>query len=319
MNYSRRRFVRTLFIASQAPLLGRLAFADAPVDDDDKQALHFVVIGDWGRRGRPDQRQVAAQMAATAQSLGAAFVISAGDNFYDDGVASTDDPHWRQSFEDVYQAPSLQAPWYVVLGNHDYHGNCQAQLDYAAAHPRWVMPARYYTQGRALGPSSRLDLIFLDTSPMVKSYREGDQIEHPNLRANVLTQDFSAQLQWLEQTLAESKADWKIVVGHHPIYSGGIHGDQPELIEQVLPLLQRYRVPAYFCGHDHDLQHLKAGEVNLFVSGGGSEHRANHDVPQSQFGKSSSGFMAVSLGKDGLMVRVIDDSGNQIYRTTILS
>jgi acid phosphatase len=319
MNYSRRRFVRTLFIASQAPLLGRLTVADAPGDDDGNQVLHFVVIGDWGRRGRPDQQQVATQMAASAQSLGAAFVISAGDNFYDDGVASTDDSHWRQSFEDVYDAPSLQTPWYVVLGNHDYHGNCQAQLDYAAAHPRWVMPARYYTQARPLGSSVNLDLIFIDTCPMVKSYREGDQVENPNLRANVLTQDVSVQLQWLEKTLSESKAGWKIVVGHHPIYSGGIHGDQPELIGQVLPLLQRYKVQAYFCGHDHDLQHLRAGNVNLFVSGGGSEHRANHEVPQSQFGKSSSGFMAVSLAKERMMVRVIDNAGTQIYRTTVLA
>jgi tartrate-resistant acid phosphatase type 5 len=318
MDYSRRQFVRTLFIASQASLLGRLTYAEPPADDGDKNALHFVVVGDWGRRGRPDQQHVATQMAAAAQSLGAAFVISVGDNFYEDGVAGADDPQWRQSFESVYREPSLQVPWYVILGNHDYHGNCQAQLDYGAAHPRWVMPARYYTQERSFG-SSRLDLIFIDTSPMVKSYREGNHIEHPALRQNVLTQNVPVQLQWLEKTLAESKAGWKIVVGHHPIYSGGVHGDQPELIAQVLPLLQKYKVQAYFCGHDHDLQHLKAGEVNLFVSGGGSEHRPNHEVTQTQFGKSSSGFMAVSLRKDELMVRVIDHQGNLIYRTTILS
>ncbi|HUB66969.1 MAG TPA: tartrate-resistant acid phosphatase type 5 family protein, partial [Candidatus Methylacidiphilales bacterium] len=306
MNYSRRQFVRTLFIASQAPLLGRLAYGDIATGAGDKNALHFLVIGDWGRLGRPDQHQVATQMAETAQSLGAAFVISAGDNFYEDGVESATDPQWKESFENVYRAPSLQTPWYVILGNHDYHGNCQAQLDYATTHPRWVMPARYYTQTRSFGSSSAVDFVFIDTSPMVKSYRKEDKIEHPKLRENVLTQDVPTQLQWLEETLAGSKADWKIVVGHHPIYSGGMHGDQPELIQQVLPLLQKYNVQAYFCGHDHDLQHLKAGKIDLFVSGGGSEHRPSHEVAQSQFDKSSSGFMAISLRKDELLVRVID-------------
>lgn len=37
-----------------------------------------------------------------------------------DGLASTQDPAFGQSFSDPYSAPSLQVPWYNVLGNHDY-------------------------------------------------------------------------------------------------------------------------------------------------------------------------------------------------------
>lgn len=43
--------------------------------------------------------------------------------------------------------------------------------------------------------------------------------------------------------LRESTAKWKVVVGHHPIKSDGHHGNTPELVEQVLPILQVY----YFC------------------------------------------------------------------------
>ena len=82
-------------------------------------------------------------MGIACGQANAAFVISVGDNFYENGVASLQDPHWQQSFEHVYAAKSLQVPWYVVLGNHDYRGNVDAQLDYGKTHPRWNMPARY--------------------------------------------------------------------------------------------------------------------------------------------------------------------------------
>lgn len=67
----------------------------------------------------------------------------------------------------------------------------------------------------------------------------------------------SLQLNWLEQTLNQSSADWLIVAGHYPIYSGGEHGNTPELQAQVKPLLEKYGVDAYLCGHDHTLQHLE--------------------------------------------------------------
>lgn len=37
-----------------------------------------------------------------------------------DGLGSTQDPAFQQSFADLYSAPSLQVRWYNVLGNHDY-------------------------------------------------------------------------------------------------------------------------------------------------------------------------------------------------------
>ena len=42
----------------------------------------------------------------------------------------------------------------------------------------------------------------------------------------------------LELALRESNANWKIVVGHHAIRSVSHHGDTPELIDQLLPMLE---------------------------------------------------------------------------------
>lgn len=69
--------------------------------------------------------------------LGIEFIISVGDNFYTNGVASVDDPMWKTSFEDIYKGANLFIDWYPVLGNHDYRGNPQAQIDYSKRSRRW--------------------------------------------------------------------------------------------------------------------------------------------------------------------------------------
>jgi predicted MPP superfamily phosphohydrolase len=96
----------------------------------ENKAVHFLVVGDWGRNGQGDQQSVADWMGIAASQLNAKFVISTGDNFYCCGVASVDDPQWVSSFENVYRSHSFQIPWYVSLGNHDYQGNVQAQINY---------------------------------------------------------------------------------------------------------------------------------------------------------------------------------------------
>jgi acid phosphatase len=274
--------------------------------------LNFLIFGDWGRQGDRDQVEVAGQMAKAAQDIGAKFVISVGDNFYENGVTSVSDPHWRASYEDVYHQAPLQIPWHVILGNHDYHGNCEAQLAYHSTQARWNMPARYYPQSHVLDGGARADFFYIDTTPMVKSYHT-----NRHTRGQVATQDVTGQLDWLKAGLAASKAQWKMVIGHHPIYSGGLHGDTPELIETVLPLLRQHGVQAYFNGHDHDLQHLKAGGVNLFDTGAGSEFRPTKNTRHTQWAKACSGFTTVQLLSDQMNVRMIDNRGEMIYATTV--
>ena len=95
-------------------MVGGLAAAALPLRAwaNNRSALTFLAVGDWGRDGGFHQQDVADRMGETAAQIGASFVISVGDNFYEDGVKSVDDPIWKTSFEDVYRAPSLQAPWY---------------------------------------------------------------------------------------------------------------------------------------------------------------------------------------------------------------
>jgi tartrate-resistant acid phosphatase type 5 len=313
MPVTRRAFFRTLFAASQTAFVGKLLSGSLRADESTAGALNFAIIGDWGRRGRPDQVEVAKQMAIACRNAAATFVVSVGDNFYEDGVASLDDPHWQQSFERVYADPALQVPWYVILDNHDYHVDPQPQLDYARTHPRWVMPARSYIQHHVVDSATNLDCFYIDTSPMIREYRTDAK-----MAPHVATQDVSAQLAWLDASLASSRAPWKFVIGHHPIYSAGFgHGSQEEMIQLVLPLLQKHKVQAYFAGHDHDLQHLKGGDVHLFISGGGSEHRPVMSIPEAQFGAGISGFALASVRADEMTVRFIDNTGRLLHTAKV--
>ena len=312
MPLTRRDFVRSLFIASQTALVGRLITTPLDAAESRSDALKFAVIGDWGRQGRPDQLQVARQMGIACAKVKPSFVISVGDNFYEHGVTSLDDDHWQLSFEKVYDAPSLQVPWYVILGNHDYAGNTVPQLEYGKTHPRWIMPDRYYIQTFAIDHKTKVDCFFIDTCPFIEEYK------NKPLFAEIPAQDAKKQLQWLDQSLAASKAPWKLVFGHHPIYSSGLgHGNQPEMIENILPLLQKHQVQAYFAGHDHDLEHLKVGKLDLIVSGGGSEHRAVKPFRTSPFSKSASGFVIASMRPHEMRVHFIDNNGSTLYSTTV--
>ena len=306
---NRREVIASIAATTAVAALPRALGAEpAPV-------LDFLIVGDWGRNGTNHQREVAAQMGRTAGSLGGRFVISVGDNFYEDGVRSSSDPQWRSSFEDVYSARSLQVPWYVALGNHDYRGVPQAQIDYAKTSPRWRMPSRYYkVPGGDMGVP-HLDLFVIDTSPLVHKYREN---VHSVIAENVASQDVTAQLHWLDEQLAKSAAAWKLVIGHHTIYSGGSgHGDTPETVDLIEPLLHKHRVQAYINGHDHDLQHIRRGGVDYICCGAGSEVRPVQPVEGTRFCRAQSGFAAMRSGPDELTVEFRDFTGASLYRSSI--
>ncbi|MBX9796798.1 tartrate-resistant acid phosphatase type 5 family protein [Sphingomonas sp.] len=306
MRIDRRAVMGGLAAGAVAPLVPAQA-AGKP--------LNFLVVGDWGRDGAEHQRDVAVQMGKTASASRARFVASVGDNFYDDGVDSITDPQWASSFERVYTDPSLQVPWFVTLGNHDYRGNPQAQLDYARVSKRWRLPARYYTvPGASLG-LPEADFFFIDTSPMVNKYRDNVK---SRIAQNVAQQDVRHQLAWLDAALSKSRAAWKIVMGHHTIRSGGSgHGDTPEMVAMVKPILERHGVQAYIAGHDHDLQHIVDNGVDYVLCGAGSEVRPVAQVAGTRFALARSGFGAFSLTRDTLALEFRDYLGASVYQAQI--
>lgn len=274
--------------------------------------LNFLVISDWGGKGGATQLAVAQQLGRAAASHHTRFVITCGDNYHGSGISSPDSPRWKTDYEAIYNNPSLSIPWYPSLGNHDNRGNAEAEIQYSTRSSRWKMPARYYAHTEKFDGTNDALFVHLDTSPFVTAYRK------PGSSYHVLDQDPNIQLRWLESVLADSSAPCKIVVGHHPIYAAApTHGDTKELIKTILPLLQKYRVQFYLCGHDHVLQHLVHGPLNFFVCGGGSSHRAVSQRPDALFGADSLGFLSMTLTPTAVAATFIDDKGKKLYSATI--
>ncbi len=245
-------------------------------------ALHFIAMGDWGRNGADHQKQVAAQMGKTATEVKSAFTISTGDNFYPSGVISEWDPLWKYSFEDIYTDFNLQWDWYPVLGNHDYKSNPDAQVAYTKISRRWKMPSRYYSKLIAMpgDTASKILIIFIDTNPFIPEF-----YKNAEYGPNVKTQDSTKQKKWIIKELSNSSPNikWKIVVGHHPMFTGGgrTEGYDTKAIRHSLkPLFDKYGVDVYLAGHEHSLQHLVADtKTQHFISGAASEKTTARLIP----------------------------------------
>lgn len=290
---------------------GVAPFARAQVSQPDG-SVRFLAFGDWGRDGQDFQQPVAAQMGRVAAAEHCQFIIALGDNFYNDGVSSVESRQWQTSFEDIYTAPSLQVPWYVALGNHDYHTNVMAQVNYTLHSPRWKMPARYYTFIRRVDDSTTAQFFILDSTPYVAQVGAGQSAPH----GDAAVQDTAAQTAWLEAVLRRSTAQWKIVCAHHPVYSSGKHGDTSALVARIEPLLEEYGVQVYLNGHEHDMEHLRVGRINYFTSGAGSKTRpATHDTRTLFSLGDTGGFLYVKITPDDFSASFIDYTGKVVYTT----
>eukprot|EP01041_Mallomonas_annulata_P012281 gene12281-25829_t len=269
------------------------------------------------------------------------FLISLGDNFYNNGVSSVTDSLWKTLYTNVYNYDSLQIPWYAILGNHDYGtsktvGNPQAQIDYASQKidNRWNMDSHCYTKIWELpGSRSTLQVVFIDTNLLAPDEAYVTSIEHisrdeQNTRKNT-------QLRCIEEHLSTSTATWLLVAGHYPLYSSGLNtpGDMTSMITILEDILIKYKVDMYLSAHDHILQHLSknssSGEhkIDYFISGCGSktdkglyllDNQQSLSLAESQFVKATAGFAVADVTANLMTVRFIDSDNNVLYSTSRL-
>ena len=278
-------------------------------------ALRFAVIGDWGWWGQADQMKVAAAMEKVGAECAYDFIVSTGDNFYDAGVDSVGDVLWNMSYEYVYTGAHLQCPWYVVLGNHDYRGAPSAQIAYSNISNRWKLPSKYFKEQFSAGGNESVEMFFMDSNPYQKDLL-GAGSSYPELNAL----DTFSQNGWIESGLLNSSADWKLVIGHHPLYTCGMRKNHPQDMRKFEGLFNETHVDAYFCGHEHDLQvHKPAGTVTYFVSGGGGNKRAiQTPFDFTHFAQSSLGFMVVEILSGKMTVTSYNENGQVLYVETIV-
>ncbi|KAL5721814.1 acid phosphatase [Ranunculus cassubicifolius] len=293
---------------------GELQRLEHPLKEDG--TLNFLVVGDWGRRGFYNQSRVAFQMGRIAKKLDIDFVISTGDNFYDNGLKDVNDLAFEESFTKIYTAKSLQKQWYSVLGNHDYRGNVEAQLSKVLKKidHRWLCLRSFILDAEIV------EFFFVDTTPFVDKYFKDPEDNaydwngvHPrrHYTKNILKD--------LESELRESTSKWKIVIGHHAIRSIGHHRDTSELVDQLLPILEAYNVDFYMNGHDHCLEHISSttSPIEFLTSGAGSKAwRGDVDETHKDgvnFFYDGQGFMSMQLTENDAKIEYYDVFGKVLY------
>jgi hypothetical protein len=256
---------------------------------DTSSRIRVLAFGDYGV-GDSAQRRTAAAMRAYHRRRPFDFGLTLGDNFYNVGMLSTDDPRWKTQFEDLY-AP-LGIKLYASLGNHDWgHPDSPAaEILYSQMSRTWRMPAPYYSF--TAGP---VQFFAIDTQEMS-----------------------DAQLAWLDDAISSSRARWKVVYGHFHVFSA-TRLDNAQLMRRLVPVIAN-RVDVYLCGHDHNLQALKPEHgVHYFVagSGGAGTYQMDTTYARSISRFRTHGFAVLEATRSSLTVRLVDSQQKELYATTL--
>ncbi|MGK5093794.1 metallophosphoesterase [Deltaproteobacteria bacterium TL4] len=261
------------------------------VQQADPETLRFLAVGDTGV-GDENQKKVAKGMDKVCTAQGCDFVLLLGDNFYEKGVKSIQDPQFQTAFEQIYEP--IKKPFFAVLGNHDVNGNALSQVIYSMKSPMWRMPNYEY------------------------------QFEMGSARFFALnTNCHVSTLERLRQRLIPGEKPWTFVFGHHTVFSSGKHGDSDIGYRLFWKHFLQKNVDFYISGHDHYLGHLaRAGEgTQYIVSGAGAKQYGSAEEKkektasgvESKFVYNANGFVGFQVTSQKVTVQYYDVDGNQLY------
>jgi acid phosphatase len=242
--------------------------------------LRFISVADTGT-GEAEQYAVAKAMTRYHEKHPFDLAILAGDNIYENGEIE----RIEAVFEKPYQRLLEEGvKFQACLGNHDIRTqNGDLQVRY----PGFNMQGRYYTFRR-----DPVQFFALDTNKSA---------------------DWSTQLAWLEEELRQSDATWKVVFGHHPIYSSGVYGVNETLIKTLTPLFKNYGVQLYINGHEHDYERTQAIEGTTYlVCGAGAKSRPVKRSEWTEYSTREFSFAALDVYADQIIVRGINTQ-NQVF------
>lgn len=263
------------------------AIASKPVElPKTAPLLRFISVADTGTGDR-SQYAVAKAMAQYHHQRPFDLAILAGDNIYNNGEIEK----IGAVFELPYQ-PLLQqsVKFHACLGNHDIRtDNGEPQVRY----PGFNMQGRFYTFRR-----EPVQFFALDTNHNA---------------------DWQTQLTWLEQELSRSNARWKVVFGHHPIYSSGHYGSNQTFIRRLTPLFEKYKVQLYINGHDHNYERTRSIHGTTYlICGGGAGVRPVGNSPWTEYSASKLSFAAYEVYPDRIEISGIG-TDSRIFDQGVIS
>lgn len=241
--------------------------------DGDERPVRILAFGDSGRAS-PEQlalRDVFMQHEFDV-------FLHLGDMAYSDGRHD----EFEEKVFGVYRDFMHAVPSYPTIGNHEYGtDDAQPYLDVyylweQAYRPRDI--ERYYSFDYGNVHFVSLDSNDETTLPIQLDFDERVDDD---------------MVDWLRDDLAASDAPWKIAFFHHPPFSlYESRGDEPAVLNHILPALSEGGVDLIMVGHDHHYarSHPVRGDCRvpggegaipfiLVGSGGTSLHPIEEDDP----------------------------------------
>jgi predicted phosphodiesterase len=273
--------------------LAALATAQTP--------FRFVAIGDTGSAS-PEQGRVAEQMWQWRGKNPFDLVLMLGDNIYGNTeLTHGGDPKlFPKKFDTYYKRfQDAGVVFHAVVGNHDMQtDHAQGEIDDKA---RFGM----------LGPDGYYEISTPD-SFNVKGKHLADFFA---INSELHGPKFDQQTKWLEQELAKSTAQWKIVYLHEPIYTvHGQHGPAVDLRKAIEKTLLDHNVQFVLSGHNHFYSRMKPvkGTVQLISGGGGRHLSFLFNDKCAEISARAYQFLGVELYADRVHFVAIDEYGKTI-------
>lgn len=192
----------------------------APGGKDTKAAFTAVAAGDIAEQCTSDESGCKhPKTAALVERLNPSFVLTMGDNQYDDARL--------QDFEDYYDTSwgAFKDKTRPVPGNHE----------------------TYDPDGALEGYKSYFgDIAY----PKGESYYSYDQDNWHFIALDSNSFDDREQIDWLKADLAANSKKCVAAYWHHPLFSSGEHGNDP-VSRPVWKLLYANKAELVMNGHDH--------------------------------------------------------------------
>lgn len=256
----------------------------------------FAAFGDYGQAG-PETFK----LAEMVDSWSVDFIVTLGDNNYQDGAAETIDTNIGQYFHRYignytgdYNRGSPENRFFPSIGNHDWNRSdgYEPYLDY------FTLPGneRYYD----------VDFGFLHLFILNSDDHEPDGVGLS-----------SAQAQWFHETISQSTAEWNVVAFHHAPYSSGLHGGT----DWMQWPFKEWGADIVLVGHDHLYERLEVDGLLYIVNGLGG-HNAVYDfeeiLPESQFRYNARhGSLRVTATSQQILIEFINIDGELVDSITL--
>jgi len=138
----------------------------------------------------------------------------------------------------------------------------------------------------------------------------------------------SIQTKWLEKDLAASRATWKFVFFHHPLYSSGEHKSSLKHRDAWAKLFMKYGVDIVFNGHDHiyertyPIASISAPSLKpvpyVVTGGGGAELHKTQPQLWTAHSESTHHFIVVKVNDNTLKLTAYNAAHQMIDTATFI-